>query len=340
MRLLSQNKQPLKDTHGRQVRYLRLSVTDRCNLRCKYCVREIPTFIPHPHILRYEEMESLVAQFRLLGVKKVRLTGGEPFVRKGFVDFLESLMQRYPDLDLRITTNATLLEPYVRRLADAGIRRLNISLDTLARDEFAEITGRDMFARVRRAIDRCLDNGINIKINAVAMHDVTESQVPNFLEFIRERPMDVRFIELMPIGSTANGIQQTFLPVSQLLTELRKHVTLVPLAQNPSVTSGPAKIYELPGYQGRIGVITPLSSHSCATCNRVRVTSDGQLRTCLYSDKTYQLRGILRHPKLGIEKVMEVIRLAGRSKPEGYKLLQQRAEGSSVCRTAMTSIGG
>ncbi len=340
MRLLSQNKLPLKDTHGRQVRYLRLSVTDRCNLRCKYCVREIPSFIPHSNILRYEEMRRLVEQFRHLGVKKVRLTGGEPFVRKGFVDFIESLMGHYPDLDLRITTNATLLEPHIRRLAQAGIRRLNISLDTLDPEMFAKITGRDMYARVRRSIDTCLDQGIAIKINAVAMHDVTLGQLPGFLEFIRQRPVDVRFIELMPIGGTENGIQQTFIPVAKLLSELRKQVSLVPLAQNPSVTNGPAKVYEVAGCQGRFGVITPMSSHSCATCNRVRVTSDGHLRTCLYSDKTYRLRGIIRHPRLGMDKVMEVIRLAGRSKPEGYKLLQKLSQGSSVCRTAMTSIGG
>lgn len=339
MRLLSQ-KNPLKDTHGRQVRYLRLSVTDRCNLRCKYCVREVPSFISHPDILRYEEMRALIEQFRLLGVRKVRLTGGEPFVRKGFVDFIESLMDRYSDLDLRITTNATLLEPYIGRLAQAGIRRLNISLDTLEPEQFAQITGRNMFTRVRRVIDRCLEHEIAIKINAVAMHDVTLGQIPGFLEFIRQRPVDVRFIELMPIGGTENGIQNTFLPVPRILAELKKHVSLVPLATNPSLTSGPAKVYEVAGCLGRIGVITPMSSHSCATCNRVRITSDGQLRTCLYSDKTYRLRGILRHPQLGIDKVMEVIRLAGRSKPEGYKLLQKLSEGSSVCRTAMTSIGG
>ncbi|MBG0775354.1 MAG: GTP 3',8-cyclase MoaA [Desulfovibrionaceae bacterium] len=330
------------DAHGRTVSYVRVSVTDRCNLRCQYCVCDNPTFTPHEDILRYEEIAALIARLRAVGVEKVRLTGGEPFVRKGFAAFVERLLAADPGLDLRITTNATLLEPHVERLAAAGVRRINISLDTLDRAAFARVTGRDLLDHVLRAVEACLGAGIRVKINAVAMRDVNLGRMADFLHFIRTRPVDMRFIELMPVG---HGAQEgRWCSGEEILEAAREHAELTPVPRARAATTGPATLYDLRGHAGRLGVITPVSSHFCATCNRLRITSDGRLRTCLFSDRTYRLRPILRHPHLGLEQVVRVVRLAGASKPIGFNLLQQafRDHGGDhgVCTTGMSSIGG
>ena len=328
----------LTDAYGRTARYLRLSVTDRCNLRCLYCRSNIrERSIPHEDVLRYEELLRLVDMGVEQGIEKVRLTGGEPFVRKGFVDFLHMLRRRHPQVDLRITSNGTLLGDYVNDLGDLGIAAINISVDSLRPEGFQAATGRDLLPQVRRNLDALLAKGIQVKVNAVALQNINRQDMRAFLDFARTHPVDVRFIEFMPMGSSSRWSEDQFWPADAILAEARKWADLEPC--RPDVRDkGPARLFSIAGGLGRLGIITPMSEHFCCTCNRLRITSDGRLRTCLFSDKEYRLRGILRHPRLDVRFLSEVIRRASRKKPLGADILRQRQ--GAVAAKSMVSIGG
>lgn len=330
----------LEDRHGRKASYMRVSVTDRCNLRCTYCAGEGKEFIPHPDILRYEEILDFMGMAVKLGVEKVRFTGGEPFVRKDFSGFMIEAAKRFPTLDLCVTTNATLIGDYVKPLAKAGIRRVNISLDTLDRAKFKRITGHDKYLDVRTNIDRCLDAGMTVKVNAVAMRGFNDDELPSFVDFARTHPIDMRFIEFMPVGLETGWNDETVWKSEDLLAEAGELATLLPVVAPGERQNGPARLFTIEGGQGRIGLISPYTNHFCGTCNRLRLTSDGNLRTCLFSDKVYRLRNILRHPKLGLAAAEKVIRRASRHKPIGHELLERMPAGTGVCRTRMASIGG
>lgn len=329
----------LVDHHGRKVSYLRLSITDRCNLRCLYC-RPLDewTFLSHENILSYEEMTRLVDAARQAGVEKVRLTGGEPFARKDFIPFVARLHQAFPDLDLRITTNATLMQDKARALREAGVTCLNISLDTLRRDRFREITGVDGYDLVRSGIDACLEAGLRVKMNVVALKGINDDELPGFVDFARAHGLDVRFIEFMPIGYQSRWNRDNYWPAEDIIAAVEQ---LVPLdeVRGASRNSGPARMYRIAGGPGRIGVISAVSHHFCDSCNRFRVTSDGKLRTCLFSDTEYDVRAILRDPAQGAEDLLALFRRANREKPMGYRLLQER-RANQVCDRAMTAIGG
>lgn len=326
----------LEDGHGRKASYMRISVTDRCNLRCTYCAGEGREFIPHPSILRYEEILDLMDMAARLGVVKFRFTGGEPFVRKDFADFMIAAAARFPGVDMCVTSNATLLGDHVDRLAASGVRRVNISLDTLDPAKFLRITGFDLFHTVRENIDRCLDAGMTVKVNAVAMKGVNDDELPAFVEFARSRPLDMRFIEFMPVGLETGWSDHSVWKADEIFAEASALAELVPAS---GAGSGPARTFDIVGGAGRIGLISPYTNHFCDTCNRLRLTSDGNLRTCLFSDKVYRLRPVLRHPRLGIAAVERIIARASRHKPMGYKLLERMA-GQGVCKTRMASIGG
>ena len=331
---------PLQDTHGRVVSYMRISVTDRCNLRCTYCAGEGFDFIPHTDILRYEEILELIDLAQTLGVQKIRFTGGEPFVRKGFGEFMVAAAQRFPEVDLCVTTNGTLLGKHVDALVGAGIRRVNISLDTMDRERYKSITGRDEYETVRASIDHCLDAGMTVKVNAVAMRGFNDDEMPAFVEFAASRAIDFRFIEFMPVGLETGWDDSLVWKAEDILAEAQTLAELVPVTQAGLRRHGPARVFDIKGGKGRIGLISPYSNHFCATCNRLRVTSDGFLRTCLFSDKVYKLRPALRHPKLGVKAVERIIRAASKSKPIGYELLKRMSAGQGVCQTRMASIGG
>ena len=326
---------PLLDAHDREVRYLRLSVTDRCNLRCAYC-RVDNTFIPHDNVLRYEEMERIVAVAVSTGVRKVRLTGGEPFVRKGFPEFLQRLRARHPDVDLRLTSNGILLAPHAVLLRELDVR-VNLSLDTLHPERFARITGRDMLPRVLESMNALLAAGVPLKINAVALRGVNDGELAAFLDLARTRAVDVRFIEFMPMGDSTLWNTEHYWAATDILRAAEQLAELTPAPRNAD-TDGPARMYTLAGGAGRFGLITPLSNHFCATCNRLRVTSDGRLRTCLFDDKEYRLTPILRHPKLGDEALLRVLRRATLRKPIGAHILERRR--GAVAHRTMTAIGG
>lgn len=329
----------LVDGFGREVSYIRLSVTDRCNLNCFYCRTDgEETFIPHGDILTYEEMLDLAKAAQALNVQKLRLTGGEPFARRDFLAFLGMLREETPSLDVRITTNATMLAGKVAAVKHLGVRRINISMDTLDRDKFREVTGRDMLPRVLESIEQCLRYGLTVKVNVVAMKGVNDNELPEFLRLAKENPIDVRFIEFMPIGSCTRWDGDYTWKAKDIVTEANRHMELNPIERHER-TGGPARVYDIKGGKGRIGVISPMSDHFCKSCNRLRVTSNGRLRTCLFSDKEYKLREALRHPKLGVDAVLRIMQRALRTKPMGYELLELRKR-AQVCDKVMSSIGG
>jgi len=330
----------LEDKHGRKASYLRVSVTDRCNLRCTYCAGEGQEFIPHPTILRYEEILDFIGLSVNMGIEKVRFTGGEPFVRKGFTEFLIEAARRYSDLDLCVTTNATLIKDHIKPLAEAGIRRLNISLDTLDPKKFKKVTGFDQYHEVRSNIDRCLEAGMTVKVNAVAMRGINDDELGGFLDFARDNALDMRFIEFMPVGLETGWEDGVVWKSEDLLAEAERLADLIPSVNGDGEQSGPARMFSIKGGKGRLGLISPYTNHFCATCNRLRLTSDGNLRTCLFSDRVYKLRQAIRHPRLGMAAVEKILKKASRHKPIGNDLLQRMPAGQGVCRTRMASIGG
>ncbi|TVM33716.1 GTP 3',8-cyclase MoaA [Oceanidesulfovibrio marinus] len=354
----SHHPRALTDSHGRTVNYIRLSITDRCNLRCFYCRAGKDTpFMSHDEILRYEELLELIGIAEEMGVRKVRLTGGEPLVRRDFMDFFERAVTAYPNMDFRMTTNGVLLAPIAPRLKELGLRAVNISLDTLDPGRFKEITGLDAFGAVWEGIQACMDAGIQVKLNAVAMRGVNEADLPGFIELARNNPVHVRFIEFMPVGGGTTWETDRFWSSEDVLKEAGKYAELIPMPGPPRnsnfdeeagnsrpskpYTSGPARMYRIEGGQGALGVISALTNHFCDACNRLRISSDGRLRTCLFSDKEYKLRPALRHPKLGRESVKKIITQCGAIKPIGHEILKQLTrERRAVCDKRMSSIGG
>ena len=328
-------KPALQDGHNRSVSYVRISVTDRCNLRCRYC--SAPTFAPHSRaqILSYEEILRLVNVLVGLGVDKVRLTGGEPLVRR----HLDSLISRLNDIDgindISLTTNGVLLEKLAAPLWAAGLRRVNISLDTLNPERFKEITGRDYFTRVQAGIEAALTIGFTpVKINVVVMRGVNDDEVVKFAQLTRKYPLHVRFIEYMPIGSSSVWNPADMVSGAQILEKISSEIAdLKPVI---SKLGGPARLYQLPDASGKIGVITAMSSHFCASCNRIRVTADGRLRACLLSDNEYDLRAALRRGA-DPEKIIEIVRsaVAAKSAEHGLACNTERK-----CVRVMSTIGG
>jgi cyclic pyranopterin phosphate synthase len=317
---------------------LRLSVTDRCNLRCVYCRINIrKRSIPHDEVLRYEELVRLADLGVARGIEQIRLTGGEPFARKGFINFFHMLRERHSGVDLRITSNGTLLGEYIQDFRELRIGAINISLDSLRPEGFLAATGRDFLPVVRRNLDALLAEGIQVKINAVALRGINQQDMRAFLDFARSHPVDVRFIEFMPMGEGTGWTEDQFWPAEDILAEARKWAELEP-CRPAAGDRGPARMYSIVGGQGRLGLITPMSNHFCATCNRLRITSDGRLRTCLFADKEYRLRGILRHPRLGARFLSAVMERANRKKPLGVDILRQRQ--GAVAAKSMMSIGG
>lgn len=332
-------KTPLLDSFGRAVNYLRLSVTDRCNLRCFYC-QPVSSFRPMPHedLLSYEEFMRVIRLGVSLGISKIRLTGGEPLARRGFSDFLARVMETAQGLDVRLTTNATLLPGQARHLAETGLKSVNISLDSLDPATFARITGQDLLARARQALDECLEAGLRVKVNVVALRGINDHELPDFLRLAVDLPVDVRFIEFMPIGAATAWRPELFWGAEDILSQASRLADISPLPSTGQ-SQGPARMWRIAGGQGRLGVISGLSGHFCQACNRLRLTSDGRLRPCLYSDAEYRLRPLLRSPKVGDDHILSVLRLALARKPMGYKLLAERLD-QAVCLKPMSAIGG
>ncbi len=296
----------MRDQFGRKIEYLRISFTDRCNLRCRYCMPEGIECVPMEQILTPEEFAEVVRCGASLGIKNVRLTGGEPLVRKGLI----SLMQQIHGIEgierISMTTNGILLKQHLQGLIDAGLSSVNISLDTLNRERYREITGFDGLATVLSAIDSAYESGIKTKINAVSI-DFGEEELISLINLAKDRAIDVRFIEMMPIG-----LGKTF-PVFDHGRLLSKIESLFPEFKRDSKAHGlgPAVYYRIPGFQGSIGLISAIHTKFCDSCNRVRLTSQGFLKTCLCYEDGTDLRGILRSDAPAAERE-ELLRSAMR----------------------------
>ncbi|MDO7884966.1 GTP 3',8-cyclase MoaA [Hymenobacter cheonanensis] len=285
----------LYDAHGRPLEYVRLAITDRCNLRCFYCMPEEGIkYMPKHELLSYEEMLRLVEILAGLGVRKVRLTGGEPFVRRDLVPFMERLAALPGIDDLSLTTNGVLTAPHVPALARMGVKAVNLSLDTLDRQRFFEITRRDELPQVMRTFYALLEAGIQVKINAVVMDGRNIQDLVPLAELSRDLPVEVRFIEEMPFNGGSHVATPESLPWNH--RRIRQHLEahlgdLVP-AYTP--TGATASEYTIAGHQGRVGIIAAYSRTFCGTCNRLRLTAEGGIKTCLYDQGVLDVRALLR----------------------------------------------
>ncbi len=284
----------LTDKFGRDITYLRLSVTDRCDLRCTYCMAENMTFLPRRDLLSFEELDFLCEAFVQRGVRKIRLTGGEPLVRKGLLPFIQKLSRHLSTgaLDeITLTTNATQLHRFAGQLVDAGVRRINVSLDSLDRDVFKHLSRRDALDQVLGGIEAGLEAGLKIKINAVALKNGNAQEIPDMMRWAHGLGMDMTLIEVMPMGEIAQDRFDQYLPLSEVREQLEGEFTLV---DTPLRTGGPARYVKVEQTGGILGFITPLTNNFCAGCNRVRVTCTGQIYMCLGQDDRVDLRAAIR----------------------------------------------
>jgi len=324
------------DGFGRRIEYLRISVTDKCNLRCVYCMPEegLP-WLRRGEILTYEEIAEIVRVMADMGLKRLRLTGGEPLVRKDLPRLVD-LLAAVPGIeDIALSTNAVLLAPVAKRLRDAGISRVNISLDSLRPDRADAIARRPgTLARIMEGLDAAHAVGFDpIKINVVLMRGQNDDEVPDFAELSRDRPLHVRFIEVMPTESNLELSASNFLSCDEALSRVAGVDALEPVPGPPG--NGPATYYSFPGAQGTIGVITPMSHNFCSRCNRMRLTADGQLRPCLFGTIQTPLRDALRRGEALEPLINETLRI----KPEKHLLVQGSTEGSGGL-IALSQTGG
>ena len=289
---------PLKliDSFGRQISYLRLSVTDRCNLRCTYCMAEDMTFMPKSKVLTIEEMVSVAKAFVELGVKKIRLTGGEPLVRNGLVELVQEINRIDGLNELVITTNGVLLDEFAQPLKDAGVSRVNISIDSLREERFKSLTRFGKLADVLRGIDCAKQAGFeNIKLNSVILKGENDDEVLPLVKFAVSKSLDISFIEEMPLGEiNSHNRSATALTSDNIKRALQQDFDLT-YSDNVDPTSGPSRYFQLANTKTRVGFISPMSNNFCSSCNRVRVTASGKLLLCLGNENALDLRRIIRN---------------------------------------------
>jgi cyclic pyranopterin phosphate synthase len=326
----------LLDGFGRRISYVRLSVTDRCDLRCTYCMSEHPAFLPRRDLLTFEEMEHLALFLVVNGVERLRVTGGEPLVRKGVEDFLVRLGEKGRAAGLKeltLTTNGTLLERAVPALVAAGIGRINVSCDSLDPDVFRRITRGGDLAKVMAGIEAAQAAGIRIKLNVVALRQDNRADIPAIIAFAHGRGMDVSLIETMPLGEDISREAQ-FVSLAEVMGELQSFWDVTPVADR---TGGPARYYRVAETGGRLGLITPLSHNFCDTCNRVRVTCTGRLYMCLGQDDFVDFRPALR---AGDDAALgDILAEALRHKPRAHDFAIGEGMGHRPSRT-MSLTGG
>lgn len=324
----------LIDSHGRRINYLRLSVTDRCNLRCRYCMP--PEGIPrldHGDVLSYEELHRIATEAVSLGIEKIRITGGEPLVRKGLLGFIERLSDIPGLKELVLTTNGMLLREMALPLRRAGVQRLNISLDSLRPETFASITRGGDLAKVLDGIAAAEDAGFSaIKINMVVMRGINDEELLDFAALTLHKPYTVRFIEYMPT-LLEPGWNACSIDGSEILERIGRNYQLLPLVSTEM--AGPSRNFKISGAAGAIGIITPISGHFCESCNRIRVTASGLVRGCLFASDAVDVRPHLKNDDAG--KLREVLRRSVMEKPGRHRLADEDSGRGAV---AMSRIGG
>ncbi|MDR3421954.1 MAG: GTP 3',8-cyclase MoaA [Xanthobacteraceae bacterium] len=329
----------LVDPFGRAITYVRVSVTDRCDFRCVYCMSEDMTFLPKPEVLSLEELDRLCSAFVRLGTRKLRVTGGEPLVRRGIMTLFRSLSRHLDSgaLDeLTLTTNGSQLARFAGELADCGVRRINVSLDTLDPDKFRAVTRWGDFDKTMAGIDAADAAGLKIKINTVALKGFNDSEAPDLVAWAHGRGFDLTFIEVMPLGAVERERFDQFLPLTELRAALERRFTLRP---SPHASGGPARYDDVAETGGRLGFITPLTHNFCESCNRVRVTCVGRLYLCLGREDSADLRAPLRRSE-GDEVLEEAIRAAIARKPKGHDFIVERAGSHASTKRHMSATGG
>jgi len=327
------------DPIGRNITYLRVSVTDRCDFRCVYCMAEDMTFLPKSEVLSLEELDRLCSAFIAKGVKKIRLTGGEPLVRRGVMGLVGSLGQHLEKGDLEeltLTTNGSQLEKYAIGLANHGIKRINVSIDTLDTEKFSQITRGGRLHQVKRGLRAATDAGLHIKINTVALKNFNEDQFSRLVGWCGEHGYDISFIETMPLGKIDSDRATQYLPVSQVRKILEKDWTL---KDNNYNSGGPSRYTSVAETGQYVGFISPLSHNFCATCNRIRVTCTGKLFMCLGQDDNADLRAPLRASE-GNELLDNVIDEAIGRKPKSHEFVIEPGNSSPELTRHMSVTGG
>ena len=329
----------LVDTFGRHITYLRVSVTDRCDLRCVYCMSEHMTFLPRKDLLTLEELDRVASAFIDKGVRKIRLTGGEPLVRRGITGLIRSLSRHLASgalEELTLTTNGTRLTEFAGELADAGVRRVNVSLDTLDSDKYRAITRGGDLATVLRGIAAARAVGIGIKINVVALREANEFEIPGLVSWAHDAGHDITLIETMPLGDIETDRTEQYLPLSVVRGRLAERWTLEDL---PLRTGGPARYVRVKETGGRLGFITPLTHNFCESCNRVRLTCTGTLYMCLGQKDAADLREPLRRTASDAE-LSAAIDEAIRRKPRGHDFVIERRGQEPALARHMSVTGG
>ena len=329
----------LVDPFGRAINYVRVSVTDRCDFRCVYCMSEDMTFLPKPDVLSLEELDRLCSAFVRMGTRKLRVTGGEPLVRRGVMTLFRSLSRHLESgaLDeLTLTTNGSQLARFASELADCGVRRINVSLDTLNPDKFREVTRWGDLDKVMAGIDAAQAAGLKIKINTVALKGFNDGEAPELVAWAHGRGFDITFIEVMPLGAVERDRFDQFLPLTELRAALERRFTLIP---SPHASGGPARYDDVAETGGCLGFITPLTHNFCESCNRVRVTCVGRLYLCLGREDSADLRAPLRR-SADDEALEAAIRAAILRKPKGHDFIVARAGSHASTSRHMSATGG
>ncbi len=332
---------PLIDPFARAITYLRVSVTDRCDFRCVYCMSENMNFLPKKELLTLEELDRLCTNFIDLGVQKLRITGGEPLVRKGIMTFFDN-MTRHLDAgtlkELTLTTNGSQLERFATDLYAAGVRRVNVSLDTLDDQKFADITRWGRLPQVMRGIDAAQAAGLRVKINAVALKGFNENELPSMTEWCADRGIDLTWIEVMPMGDLGNEDRLgQYWSLNDVRRAYEDHYTVTDLAEN---TGGPARYVRLEETGQKIGFITPLSHNFCESCNRVRITCTGEIFMCLGQEDVADLRAPLRNHPDDDAPLKAAIRAAINLKPKGHDFDYSRQKLDGQMPRHMSHTGG
>ncbi|UBM57346.1 GTP 3',8-cyclase MoaA [Marinilongibacter aquaticus] len=323
------------DNHGRPISYLRLAVTDRCNLRCFYCMPEEGVqFLPKPHLLTFEEMLRMAGILAELGITKIRITGGEPFVRRDLMHFLGKLVDISGVQEVSITTNGVLTKPHLKELKELGIRKINLSLDTLDRERFHEMTRRDELPKVLDTFYALLENDFKLKVNAVVMAGKNDQDILPLAALSKENEVSVRFIEEMPFnGSGIN--KEAFMSHTRILNALRTEYPEIQKVQDELHST--SSNYRIPDFKGLVGVIAAFSRTFCGSCNRIRVTPMGLLKTCLYDDGVLNLRDLLRGEPDDERVKAELLEVFQKRPKDGFEAEKKR---SSLVSESMTTIGG
>lgn len=332
------HKPPLIDQFARRISYLRLSVTDRCDLRCAYCMPERQVFLPRAEVLTLEELHKLALGFIERGITKLRLTGGEPLVRRDVIELVRALGRKVGNglEELTLTTNGTRLAEFAEELALAGVRRINVSLDTLDRETFARLARRDSLPQVLDGIAAAREAGLRVKLNTVALKGANEDEIPELIAWAHGRGCDVTLIEVMPLGEVEEDRFDHYLPLSAVREKLESRWTLTPSGHR---TGGPARYFDVEETGGLLGLITPLTNNFCDGCNRIRVTATGQLYACLGGSEQVDLRAALRSddPERALQDALDI---AMKIKPARHHFVIDRPGGAPALARHMSMTGG